>query len=319
MEVRNRMADVVKLRCNACQVFLKMVIRPDWQTELYAIAKNAIDSNKFADNYIAAYEKMRDVGIENYSVDDMDVSIIVQIVRFCGSIVSVRKQTREAIGKLKDDRNTTNHSNENEENEELYLRGLLSLCDLRNFIRTVDRYEVSIPDEERIEYRRKYTAKIDELKNTLDEERIYLVQRTKQIDLDIQKILESKDRHQTWIQIMDLYNKQSLMTKDNFLLNLFVVRASDEGIKEAHGYAVDYYMMIEHNYLEGERRMEWLFDQDGHISVADAHKITDQITHYQWMNNTVTEGMLKMLKRLDSAGYPVEMTNNGVLWKKTKN
>lgn len=319
MEVRNRMADVVKLRCNACQDFLKMVIRPDWQTELYAIAKNAIDSNKFADNYIAAYEKMRDVGIENYSVDDMDVSIIVQIVRFCGSIVSVRKQTREAIGKLKDDRNTTNHSNENEENEELYLRGLLSLCDLRNFIRTVDRYEVSIPDEERIEYRRKYTAKIDELKNTLDEERIYLVQRTKQIDLDIQKILESKDRHQTWIQIMDLYNKQSLMTKDNFLLNLFVVRASDEGIKEAHGYAVDYYMMIEHNYLEGERRMEWLFDQDGHISVADAHKITDQITHYQWMNNTVTEGMLKMLKRLDSAGYPVEMTNNGVLWKKTKN
>lgn len=319
MEVRNRMADVVKLRCNACQDFLKMVIQPNWHTELYAIAKNAIESNKFADNYIAVFEKMRDVGIENYSVDDMDVSIIVQIVRFCGSIVSVHKQTREAIGKLKDDRNATNHSNENEENEELYLRGLLSLCDLRNFIRTVDRYEVSIPDEERVEYRRKYTAKIDELKNTLDEERIYLVQRTKQIDLDIQTILESKDSLQTWIQIMDLYEKQSLMTKDNFLRNLFVVRASDEGIKEAHRYAVDYYMLVEHNYLEGERRMEWLFDQDGHISVADAHAITDQITHYQWTNNTVTEGMLKMLKRLDSAGYPVEMTNNGVLWKKTKN
>ena len=76
MEVRNRMADVVKLRCNACQDFLKMVIQPNWQAELYAIAKNAIDSNKFADNYIAAYEKMRDVGIENYSVDDMDVSIL---------------------------------------------------------------------------------------------------------------------------------------------------------------------------------------------------------------------------------------------------
>ena len=319
MEVRNRMADVVKLRCNACQDFLKMVIQHDWQTELYSIAKNAIESNKFADNYIAVFEKMRDVGIENYSVDDMDVSFIVQIVRFCGSIVSVRKQTKEAIGKLKDDRNATNHSNENEENEELYLRGLLSLCDLINFIRTVDRYEVSIPDEERVEYRRKYTAKIDELKNTLDEERIYLVQRTKQIDQDIQTILESKDRLQTWQQIIDLYEKQSLRTKDNFLRNLFVVRASDEGIKEAHRDAVDYYMLVEHNYLEGERRMEWLFDQDGHISVADAHAITDQITHYQWTNNTVTEGMLKMLKRLDSAGYPVEMTNNGVLWKKTKN
>ena len=77
-------------------------------------------------------------------------------------------------------------------------------------------------------------------------------------------------------------------------------------------------MMIEHNSSEGERRMEWLFDQDGHISVADAHLITDQITHYLWMNNTVTEGMLQMLKRIASAGYPVEMTDNGVLWKKTK-
>lgn len=312
------MADVVKLRCNACQDFLKMVIQPNWQAELYAIAKNAIDSNKFADNYIAAYEKMRDVGIENYSVDDMDVSIIVQIVCFCGSIVSVHKQTREAIRKLKDDRNATNHSNENEENEALYLRGLLSLCDLRSFIRTVDRCEVSIPDEERVEYRRKYTAKIDELKSTLDEERIYLVQRTKQIDIDIQTILESEDRHQSWAQIMDLYNKESQISKDNSLLNLFVVRASDGGIEEAHGYAVVYFMMIEHNSSEGERRMEWLFDQDGHISVADAHLITDQITHYLWMNNTVTEGMLQMLKRIASAGYPVEMTDNGVLWKKTK-
>lgn len=43
MEIRNRMPDVVKLRCNACQEFLKMVIKPNWQQRLYDIAKEAIE------------------------------------------------------------------------------------------------------------------------------------------------------------------------------------------------------------------------------------------------------------------------------------
>ena len=35
MDVRNRMADVVKLRCNACQDFLRMILKEGWQQELY--------------------------------------------------------------------------------------------------------------------------------------------------------------------------------------------------------------------------------------------------------------------------------------------
>ena len=46
MEIRNRMPDVVKLRCNACQEFLKMVIKPNWQQRLYDIAKEATDRKK---------------------------------------------------------------------------------------------------------------------------------------------------------------------------------------------------------------------------------------------------------------------------------
>lgn len=37
----------------------------------------------------------------------------------------VKKQTKDALIKLRDDRNLTNHSNENEDDEELYLRGFL--------------------------------------------------------------------------------------------------------------------------------------------------------------------------------------------------
>ena len=43
MNIRNRKADIEKLRCNICQDFLKMVIKPNWQDKLYAIAKDAID------------------------------------------------------------------------------------------------------------------------------------------------------------------------------------------------------------------------------------------------------------------------------------
>ena len=165
MEIRNRMSDVVKLRCNACQDFLKMAIKPGWQKEIYDIAKDAIEHNKYADNYRPAYEKMRDIGIE----------------------------TREALTKLRDDRNLTNHSNENEDAEELYLRGLLSLCNLKNFVKAVDKNEVRIDDEERLAYRSKYIPKIEELTDILDEERIELIQRAKDIRKDINKLFACKD------------------------------------------------------------------------------------------------------------------------------
>lgn len=82
MEIRNRMADVVKLRCNTCQDFLKMVIQFNWQKELYNIAQDDIEHNCHIDNYRYAYEKMCDIRIEKYSIDDMGVKFITQVVCF---------------------------------------------------------------------------------------------------------------------------------------------------------------------------------------------------------------------------------------------
>lgn len=45
MDVRNRMANVVKLRCNACQDFLKLVIQPNWQQNLYNKAEREVMNN----------------------------------------------------------------------------------------------------------------------------------------------------------------------------------------------------------------------------------------------------------------------------------
>lgn len=39
MDVRNRMADVIKLRCNVCQDFLKLIIDDNWQQFIYEKAE----------------------------------------------------------------------------------------------------------------------------------------------------------------------------------------------------------------------------------------------------------------------------------------
>lgn len=224
------------------QDFLGMVIKPGWQEKLYAIAMDAVEHNHYADNYIAAYEKMRDLGISNYQVTDMDVSFITQVVKFCGSVVSVQKPTKEALVKLKDDRNLTNHSDENEGDEELYLRGLLALCDLRNFVRVVDKFEISIPDSERLIYRRKYLPAIDELQELLDDERIQLVQSRKERERDIQRVLESEEPDRIWSDVKNIYTTKLLsVNKDLDAYWSFILQAAESGVIQAYSEAAHYY------------------------------------------------------------------------------
>lgn len=321
MEIRNRMSDVVKLRCNACQDFLKMAIKPGWQKEIYDIAKDAIEHNKYADNYRPAYEKMRDIGIDNYSVDNMDVTFITQVVCFCPSVVTVHKQTREALTKLRDDRNLTNHSNENEDAEELYLRGLLSLCNLKNFVKAVDKNEVRIDDEERLAYRSKYIPKIEELTDILDEERIELIQRAKDIRKDINKLLACKDektRLCLWCDISKLYmDREWKLEKNPERYNEFMVKASDAGISQAHSYAATYFQHMKKDYVEMERRLRMLYDAYEKISAGDAKNIIDSINWYLAEGNMITPGMLKMVEGIIDLGFPVMKAEDGIfVWKR---
>lgn len=321
MEIRNRMSDVVKLRCNACQDFLKMAIKPGWQKEIYDIAKDAIEHNKYADNYRPAYEKMRDIGIDNYSVDNMDVTFITQVVCFCPSVVTVHKQTREALTKLRDDRNLTNHSNENEDAEELYLRGLLSLCNLKNFVKAVDKNEVRIDDEERLAYRSKYIPKIEKLTDILDEERIELIQRAKDIRKDINKLLACKDektRLCLWCDISKLYmDREWKMEKNPERYNEFMVKASDAGISQAHSYAATYFQHMKKDYVEMERRLRMLYDAYEKISAGDAKNIIDSINWYLAEGNVITPGMLKMVEGIIDLGFPVMKAEDGIfVWKR---
>lgn len=324
MDVRNRMADVIKLRCNVCQDFLKLIIDDNWQQFIYEKAEKEIDSNgRYKDKYISAYEKMREIGIDNYSIDNMDVTFISEIVHGCKKIAPTDDRTRKNIEQLVEDRNLINHSNENEEPEELYLQGLLALCNLKNFIKAVDKFEINIQDNVRIEYRRKYVKLIDDLKDILDEERILLIQKRKNILKDVQRILDCTDEKQrlsTWWKLERLYmDRYWKLENDRDRYMEFIISASDAGIREAHNGAVNYFFIIKKDYEEGERRLFMLYESYKSLPTYESKSIINTINGYLMKGNKLTHGMEKLIKLVIEQGYSVEKNDEGYfLWSKKK-
>jgi len=320
MEIRNRMPDVVKLRCNVCQEFLKLIIVEGWQGELYKKAeKEVLNKTWSKDKYISAYEHMRSYGIEEYSVDDMDVTFISEILHGCRFIAPAEKQTVKAIEKLTEDRNITNHSNENEGAEELYLRALLSLCDVEGFVRAVDKFELSIPDETRVKFRRESFAKIGKLKEIIDEERISLIQQVKETEKDIKRILESEDQAKAWLDISQMYMKRYWQIEKDYERYFdFIVKASDEGITQAHGLAADYYFRIKKDYEESERRIIMLYESFDDLPIYEAKCVIDYIGEFQSLGQELSDKMKFLVESIMGKGFPVAMNEEGVYYWKRK-
>lgn len=296
-----------------------MDARPGWQKQLYAKAKYEVEaSTKYRDKYITAYERMRDSGIEQYSIDDMDVSLIVEVLYDLKDVFPAERNTIYSINKVKADRNAKGHSCENEDLEELYLQGLLNLVNLRRFVVDVDKYEVSIADEYRLDFRRKYIPLIDRLKETLDDERIESLHAAKQIDRDISKILQSKNPDATWLQVWELYmNRDWKLEKNPQGFTNFLVKASDAGIKYAHSGAMDYFLFIQKDYVEVERRMVMLLGAYAKLPIHEMKSVLDAINTYVIGGNSVTTGMVAIIERIKAQGYDIVSNDDGTYsWNK---
>lgn len=314
MDVRNRMADISKLRCNICQDFLRMIARPNWQQRLYDKAKYAIESGAgYKDKYIPAYEKMRDIGVEQYSIDDMDVTLIAEVLHNLRDVFSATDKIRYSITGIKADRNVKGHSNENEDPEELYLQGLLDLVNLRKLVVDIDKFEVNIADEVRLDFRRKYIPLVDNLKMTLDDERMDSLQAAKQIDRDIAKILKSNDPSATWLQVWGLYmNREWKLEKNPQGFNNFIVKASDAGVPQAHEGAMDYFLIIRKDYAEAERRMLMMINAHERLSGDKVKSILYAINTYMLQGNLATVEMQSVIERIKGQGYNISVDQDGI-------
>lgn len=320
MEIRNRLEDVDKLRCNVCQDFMKLVIRPGWQQILYNFAETAINNNlSYKEKYRLVYEKMRDIGVNNYHVDDMDVTIISSILNYShkiGNIASADEETLLALDQLRIDKNQKSHASTNEEIEALYLIGLLDLVNLHRFVRTVDSFEHGIPEADRHAFRQKYIPKIEELKLLLDDERIELVQKWKEFDRDIQKVLDSEDQYNTWIKIADKYGTRYILApepgeKDLQSMHDFEKRASDKGIIFAHCRTADYLILYHKDFDEAERRLLMLYDADGNLPKSEIREIINVINEWTLSELPITDKLKKMIEDIRDQGYVVNTTAEG--------
>lgn len=318
MEIRNRLADISKLRCNVCQDYMRFILPPDWQQLVYLKAKSEVELNtRYKAHYIAVFEKMRDVGPANYRIEDMDVTLISELLHGCKGFIKADSQVVKAIETIRDDRNSKDHSGENEDPEELYLEGLLALCNLRSFVRAVDKYEQSISDGDRLIYRQKYMSEINALKEILDEERIELVQKAKDMDRDIQKILQSQNPLETWNTINKFYMDKCWKTDndpDRYIE--FVVRASDSGVIYAHSGAALYFAQKK-DYQETECRLFKQYKAFGEKSgyTYEMKSIVDTINTCLLNGCTMRDGFEELIEKIKNQGFNITQADNGLyIW-----
>lgn len=311
MDIRNRMADVRKLRCNACQDFLKLVVVSDWQKQLYDIARKR-KGNKSGFAYSSIIEQMRKAGIENYSIESMDVTSISTVISYCQTIAPTNKKTQEALQRLNDGRKTTSHSNENEDAEVLYLQALLDLYQIKSFVKTVDEIETSIDDETRLKYMREYIAKVDSLMEIIDNERIVLVQRNRDIQHDIQKIRNSSDPTQTWLTINKLrMDRDWILEKNHEKYFEFAIQASNAGIIEAHYPAAMYYNIIG-NYAEAERRINMIFQEVKDYAAPEIHNVLSLINDQIKKGVPISDELERKIKDNCPNGYSISLSEMGL-------
>lgn len=323
MHIRNRMADIVQLRCHVCQDFLRMVLPDGWQQFVYQKAKSEVENNsQFKANYISAYERMRANGIDNFKIEDMDITFMYQIVNGCKRDISVKNETIKAMRQLNDNRKVRSHSGENEEAEELYFQAFVELNALEQFIKVVDRYEIDICDEKRIEYLQKYNKAINELKGIIDEERIAQKQRIKDMEKDIDLILDSNEPLNTWVEIIETYwNRSIKIEKNSDVYFQFVVMASNAGIKFAHGRAATYYAVTLKDYAETERRLYMLYNsyENEVAPVAEMKMIVDTINDCLIQKCPLREGFIDLINRVREKGFIINQAENGLyIWEKRK-
>jgi hypothetical protein len=242
MDINNRMQDVVKLRANACQDLLKMLLPPDWKTKFYDMIVKEI-SGSFGNAYKEAYKKIKNVGLDNYEINDMDVTLIFNIMK-SKTIFYTTGNMIKLMESVKNDRNVTNHSSSNETDVELYIRALISLNNVKELVSNA--YDENFEKDQKIiidkskyeEYRISYFKRITELQEVIIEECAASIGRDKEIKENIQKYLESSNKNSYFCNEYDNYYRQFYFSDFPFYLK-FLKMSAEAGIEEAYLYYSD--------------------------------------------------------------------------------
>lgn len=174
MNIDYLMEDVKKLCTNVCQEYLRFVLFSDWKDKLEA-KKDKLLSNPYTrESYIEAYETIDKIGIKNYSIENMDITLINAIFHdydFCFT----NKEMRLAMEDVNSDRNKKSHENYHESAKDQFKKAMRSLVNIRRLINKTYKFDINnkniILEKEAFEnFKNKYNYKVDKLENRVIDE-----------------------------------------------------------------------------------------------------------------------------------------------------
>ena len=255
MKIRNRIADIKTLQVHILQDYFSMALAANfidhqWKPIFRNEVQKSVKNPQFSRSYIGAWEKMQLKGMDNYSIDDMDTTIITTILKApkeglfgCCKFNKINQY----LDHLQDDRNIDAHTTGNETDSELLQWAYGSLHNISRFICAVaNAKDCKVSDDVRNPYARKYQVEIDSLRLQFenDYKEAFVAEEIEQsIHRNVERIKTSKDPHTTYMEIERQYfNKQDNEGKHDFILyNRFMQTAADAGIVWACSWIGDVY------------------------------------------------------------------------------
>ncbi len=279
MEIRNRLSDIKTLQAHILQDYFSMALAVSfnddkWKSEFCGVVQKAVNAQAhYSSSYLGAWEKMRLKGIDHYSVDDMDTTIITAILKGpqYGSFGCCKfNKINQYLDYLLEDRNIDAHATGNETDSELLQWVYGSLHNIGRFISAVaNAKDCKVSDGVRKSYARKYEAEIKSLRLQFEndyKEAFETEEIEQSINQDIERIKTNKDPFRTYVEIKGQYiNKRDNKGKSDLTLyKKFMQTAADAGIVWACPLIGDVYfegLLTDVNYIKAAEYYEKGFSQ----------------------------------------------------------
>jgi hypothetical protein len=280
MKIRNRIAEIKILQAHILQDYFRMALTANfiddnaWKSIFHDEVQKGVKSD-FPQSYVGAMEKMQLMGMDHYSINDMDTTIITAILKGTpyGPFGKCKfNKINQYLIDLQEDRNMDAHTTGNETDSELFQFAYGSLHNLRGFIFAVAKAkECKVSDDERNSYARKYLAEIESLRMQVDndsKEAFRAEDIEQSINRDIERIKTSKDPFGTYVEIEGQYiNERDKEGKSDLILHRkFMQTAADAGIVWACPLIGDVYfegLLTDVDYIKAAEYYEKGFSQLG--------------------------------------------------------
>jgi hypothetical protein len=277
MKIRNRITDIKALQVHILQDYFKMALAINfvddaWKPKFYDEVQKGVKS-QYSPSYIGAWNKMQLKGMDDYSIDDMDITIITAILKnpIVGPFNSCKfKNIYQYLNYIQDDRNIDAHTTGNETDSELLQWAYGSLHNISRFISNVaNAKNCKVSDDERNSYARKYQAEIESLRLQFEndyKESFGAEEIEQSINRNVERIKTSKDPHITYMEIERQYfnKRDNEGNRDFFLYNRFMQTAADAGIVWACSWIGDVYfegLITDVDYIKAAEYYEKGFSQ----------------------------------------------------------